>query len=109
MHLSTIGHAISEDGINFENHNQLIKPEYDWEAFGCEDPRVTKLDNKYFIFYTALSAHPFSAKSIKIGVAITKDFKTGFLIQRCIFAAELSFRSGCGITQCHTDPRCQHA
>ncbi len=76
MHLSSIGHTISKDGINFEKRQQLIKPEYDWEIFGCEDPRVTKLKDEYFIFYTALSKYPFSAEGIKIGVAITKDFKT---------------------------------
>ncbi|MCK4265091.1 hypothetical protein KAW80_01905 [Candidatus Babeliales bacterium] len=76
MHLSSIGHALSTDGINFRERRQLIKPEYDWEKFGCEDPRVTKLEGEYFIFYTALSTYPFSAKGIKIGVAITKDFKT---------------------------------
>ena len=75
-HLSTIGHAVSNDGINFEERKQLIKPEYDWEAFGCEDPRITKLEGEYFIFYTALSTYPFSAEGIRIGVAITKDFKT---------------------------------
>lgn len=75
MSVSTIGHAVSGDGIHFEKREQFIKPEYDWESFGCEDPRITKLGDKYFIFYTALSGYPFSAENIKIGVAITKDFK----------------------------------
>ena len=75
MELSTIGHAYSRDGLNFKNHRQLIVPEHDWEKFGCEDPRVIKMGNKYFIFYTALSDYPFSAEGIKVGVAITKDFK----------------------------------
>ncbi len=75
LELSTIGHAISADGISFTGREQLIKPEYDWERFGCEDPRITKLGDKYFIFYTALSNYPFSADGIKIAVAVTKDFK----------------------------------
>ena len=54
---------------------QLIKPEYDWEKFGCEDPRITKFGDKYFIFYTALSRYPFSADGIKVALVITKDFK----------------------------------
>ncbi len=73
--LSTIGYAESPDGIHFKNRKQLIKPEYDWEKYGCEDPRVTKFNGRYFIFYTALSAYPFRAEGIKIGLAITKDFK----------------------------------
>jgi predicted GH43/DUF377 family glycosyl hydrolase len=73
MSVSTIGHAESSDGLHFKNRKQLIKPEQDWEKFGCEDPRITKLEDNYYIFYTALSSHPFSAQNIKVGVAITKD------------------------------------
>ncbi|MCX6803936.1 MAG: hypothetical protein NTY48_05200, partial [Candidatus Diapherotrites archaeon] len=73
--VSTIGLAESTDGINFKNHRQLISPEFEWEKYGCEDPRVTKFNKKYYIFYTALSTFPFSAQGIKVGVAVTKDFK----------------------------------
>jgi predicted GH43/DUF377 family glycosyl hydrolase len=76
LRVSTIGHAESKDGRYFEKRSQLIAPEHDWEKFGCEDPRVTKIDDLYFIFYTALSVFPFSAEGIKIAVATTKDFKT---------------------------------
>ena len=72
--LSTIGYALSNDGIHFTNRRQFIKPEYDWEQFGCEDPRVTKMDGKFYIFYTALAAFPFRAPGIKVGVVITRDF-----------------------------------
>jgi len=48
----------------------------DWDKYGCEDPRVTKMDGKYYIFYTALSRYPFTADGIKVGVAVTRDFKT---------------------------------
>lgn len=75
MKLSTIGHALSRDGVNFSSHRLLIKPEYDWEIYGCEDPRVTYLDDKYYIFYTALSSYPFTPPGIRIGVAVTSDFK----------------------------------
>ncbi len=73
--LSTIGYAVSADGIHFKNRRQFIKPEYDWEKFGCEDPRVSRINGKFYIFYTALSTFPFCAPCIKVGVAITKDFK----------------------------------
>ena len=75
MNLATIGLAESKDGINFTNRRLLIEPVYDWEKFGCEDPRVTKINNRYFIFYTALSDYPHTPEGIKIGLAITKDFK----------------------------------
>lgn len=76
LSVSSIGYAESKDGIHFTNRRQLIKPEQPWERFGCEDPRITKLGDKYYIFYTALSFYPFSAPGIKIGLAITKDFQT---------------------------------
>jgi predicted GH43/DUF377 family glycosyl hydrolase len=75
MQLSTIGHALSTDGIYWDYHRQFIKPEYGWEKFGCEDPRVTKVGGKFYIFYTALSAYPFRADGIKVGLAITRDFR----------------------------------
>ncbi len=75
VRISSIGYALSLDGIHFSHRRQFIKPEYDWERFGCEDPRVTKLGGKFYIFYTALSACPFCADGIKIGLAITEDFR----------------------------------
>lgn len=75
LRVSTIGYAQSEDGHHFEDRRQLVVPEHDWEKFGCEDPRVTKIGDKYYIFYTALSTFPFGPEGIKVAVAVTKDFK----------------------------------
>ena len=72
---SDIGIAQSHDGHYFFNRKRFIVPEEDWERFGCEDPRVTKLNDKYYIFYTALSKYPFRAEGIKVGLAISKDLK----------------------------------
>ncbi len=73
--LSTIGHAKSTDGIHFHEYEQFITPQEQWERFGCEDPRVTKFGDKYYIFYTALSTFPFSPPGITVGLAISKDLK----------------------------------
>lgn len=75
MPLSTIGISSSKDGVRFGRHRQLIVPEQYWEKFGCEDPRVTKLEGNFFIFYTALSTYPFTPDGIKIGVALSKDLR----------------------------------
>lgn len=75
MHISSIGYAVSADGLHFNHRRQLMRPEFEWEQFGCEDPRITKLGKKFYIFYTALSVFPFSPQGIKIGVGITRDFK----------------------------------
>jgi len=76
LHLSTIGTAHSQDGKKLINRHQLIIPEKLWEKFGCEDPRVTKIEGQYVIFYTALSAFPPDVHSIKIAVALSNDLKT---------------------------------
>lgn len=73
--VSDIGIAESKDGVNFYNRKRFIAPEYEWEKIGCEDPRVTKLNNKYYIFYTALSSWPPRAENIKVGMAISKDLE----------------------------------
>ena len=75
LRVSSIGLAESKDGIHFKKRRQFILPEEDWDRYGCEDPRVTKLGDKYYIFYTALSRFPLSPEGIRVGVAITKDFK----------------------------------
>ena len=75
MSMSSIGYATSTDGVHFEDRRQLIKPDHRWEQFGCEDPRITKLGDKYYIFYTALSTYPFGANGIRVGLAMTRDFK----------------------------------
>ncbi len=76
IELSTIGVATSQDGVIFTDRYQLIKPEYDWEKYGCEDPRISKIDDDFFIFYTALSDSPPGPNSIKVAVALSKDCKT---------------------------------
>lgn len=72
---STIGHVVFKDGLHPTDRRQLIFPEYEWEKYGCEDPRVTKLGDTYYIFYTALSTYPLGRDGIKLAVATTKDFK----------------------------------
>lgn len=74
MRVSSIGHAFSGDGLHFDNRTQFIVPEYEWEMYGCEDPRVVFIDGAYVIFYTAISTNPPSQDGIRVGVAITKDF-----------------------------------
>lgn len=73
IQVSSIGYAQSVDGINFTNHRQLIQPSEEWEKYGCEDPRMTKVGDTFFIFYTALSEYPFNKNGIKVAVATTKD------------------------------------
>jgi len=72
---STVGYARSDDGIHFGARRQLIAPEHAWERFGCEDPRITRVDGRYYVFYPALSAFPFQADGIRVGVAVSDDLE----------------------------------
>lgn len=71
--VSVIGHAVTADGIHFRDRKPFITPTEEWERFGCEDPRATKLGSTYYIFYTALSTYPFSAEGIHVALAMSKN------------------------------------
>ncbi|MDA1316767.1 MAG: hypothetical protein O3B87_01940 [bacterium] len=76
LRMSTIGKATSKDGITFNSRELFIKPEHAWEQYGCEDPRVVRLDETYYIFYTALGNYPPNERGIKVGVALSSDLKS---------------------------------
>ncbi|MDO8566826.1 MAG: hypothetical protein Q7R58_01590 [bacterium] len=68
--LSSIGTAFAEDGVHFSSRQQVIVPEESWDAFGCEDPRVTFFEGRWYCFYTALGGYPFGPDNIKVALAI---------------------------------------
>ena len=76
IHPSVIGKATSVDGNHFFETKKFITPIETWEKYGCEDPRVTFFEGKYYIFYTALSHVPFSADGIKVACAVSSDLET---------------------------------
>lgn len=82
--MSVIARAVSDNSVGgksgharFERSPRkvLIKPDADFDRFGCEDPRVTKIDDTFYIFYTALGGYPFSADNIKVAVALSPDLQ----------------------------------
>ncbi|HEC30638.1 MAG TPA: glycosidase [Candidatus Yonathbacteria bacterium] len=56
-YVSRIGLATSTDGINFERQSEvpIIEPAEDYDKWACEDPRITKVDDIFYITYVALS------------------------------------------------------
>lgn len=73
---SIIGLAESEDGFSFR-----VRPEpfltpaeqgvfAEYEAFGIEDPRITRLEGEFVIAYSAYSRH-----GVRIALARTRDFE----------------------------------
>ena len=75
LRMSSIGHATSVNGIDFEKKGLVLRPEVSWDRFGCEDPRVTVMDGKIFVFYTAIGAYPFVPDHIRVGVAVFTDLE----------------------------------
>ncbi len=72
---SIIGLARSRDGFKFvADPKPFVTPARDgpfaeYEAFGVEDPRVTKVDDDYLITYSA-----YSRNGVRIALAKTSDF-----------------------------------
>ncbi len=64
--------ARSKDGIHFKISNRpVIKPSVDYEIYGVEDPRIIRIDENYYITYTAVSDNGFC-----VALASTRDFET---------------------------------
>ncbi len=52
-----LGLAVSRDGVNFTlEPTPVLVPEHSYEALGCEDPRVVRLDNRYVLTYVGKRA-----------------------------------------------------
>lgn len=70
--LSHLRRAFSTDGIHFQiDDKPWIFPQGLMESWGVEDPRITQIENTYFITYTAVSPH-----GVSVGLIETKDFET---------------------------------
>lgn len=52
--VSSIGYAVSTDGIHFARFDRpVLTGVGDQEAWGVEDPRITKIGDTYYMLYTA--------------------------------------------------------
>ncbi len=76
--ISYIGYAEGKNGKDFvAKEKPFISPDTDYDRYGCEDPRITKFGDTFYITYTAIDG-PLEDKSkrpnIRIALATTKDF-----------------------------------
>ena len=87
--ISRFGLAKSKDGYNFIKQSEFPVFESDpadlYERLGCEDPRITKIDDTYYITYTATSVHQATYPKekfatsmlpwrVRVSLLSTKDF-----------------------------------
>jgi len=55
-YISRLGHAFSRDGTKFkQNDKPVFSPMEEYERWACEDPRITEINNTFYITYVALS------------------------------------------------------
>ena len=79
--LTDIGVAYSDDGINWEVVSKPIyKPQEDSEIINrVYDPRITVLDDKYYIYFAVDTDH-----GVRGGLAETEDFKDFTMISMSV-------------------------
>ncbi len=88
---SVFGLARSKDGYNFEIHPEPVFQKAESGMFknpenkGVEDPRVTKIGDTYYIFYSCFATYGF-----QIGLAKTKDFIN---IERVALTTAIDYRN----------------
>jgi predicted GH43/DUF377 family glycosyl hydrolase len=74
VYLTSLSHlrtARSRDGIHFTiDETPSMFPEGPLETWGIEDPRITEIDGRYFLTYSAVSD-----KGVAVGLAVTDDFR----------------------------------
>ena len=89
--ISRLGLCIlKNDGVTIEKRYSypVLKPEEWHEPAGCEDPRITEINGKYYLLYTAYLGHKapplYEEERMNIAMASTTDFfhweKNGLLL-----------------------------
>ncbi len=68
---STIGYAqIKDSKVIYRSNSPVLEPEYKYEKHGVEDPRITFIDGKYFMFYTG-----YDGKNAVVAYAVSNDLR----------------------------------
>jgi predicted GH43/DUF377 family glycosyl hydrolase len=86
--VSRLGYAVSSDGyhIDYRHDSPIFSPVHHFETFGCEDPRITKIDDRFYMCYTAFGRvqrwHELGGKMRLAQVGITSIPVSRFLGQK---------------------------
>jgi predicted GH43/DUF377 family glycosyl hydrolase len=72
-YISSIGYAKLDvqGNILYDSNEKVIYPTLPEEVKGCEDPRIVRFEESYYIFYTA-----YDGETARVAVARTDDFKS---------------------------------
>lgn len=72
--VSSIGYAVSADGINFEREPEpIFVGEGLQEAWGVEDPRISRIGNTFYMLYTAFGGRDWDDH--RIAMACSRDMR----------------------------------
>ncbi|MFB5599273.1 MAG: glycosidase [Nitrososphaeraceae archaeon] len=75
-YISRVGYAFSIDGYHFERKDEpVIDISENYEKFGIEDPRITRIGEDIFITYVVLSDYFKNKPRVSSALATTKNFK----------------------------------
>jgi predicted GH43/DUF377 family glycosyl hydrolase len=70
--VSVLGLAWSDDGFSFATEpDPVLVPEHPWERYGCEDPRVVRIEGTYYLTYTGWDRH-----AARLCLARSDDLRT---------------------------------
>ena len=68
-YVSHIGYAVSEDGLSWSRLDRpVFSPGDEWETRGVEDPRITHLEGRFYMTYTA-----YSPQGIRTSLAVSDN------------------------------------
>lgn len=75
--VSRWGMCTSKDGLKMDTRTELplVSPNKGYEAYGMEDPRVTKIGDTYYIAYCA-----YSERGPRLALMSTKSFKDEYQV-----------------------------
>lgn len=106
--ISRLGLAVSKDGINFQRFDHPAidtQPADTDERLGIEDPRVTKIDDTYYIVHTAAAYHRVGTTSdisgvmdhipwrVRVAMHSTRDFKR--YVHHDVILPDVPAKNGC--------------
>jgi predicted GH43/DUF377 family glycosyl hydrolase len=68
---SSIGHCIFDGPVEIKERfdRPVLFPEHEYESKGLEDPRIVKLDDQYYVTYSA-----YDSINVRGAIAVTCDF-----------------------------------
>jgi predicted GH43/DUF377 family glycosyl hydrolase len=74
--VSRLGYASSSDGYHIDERlpNPVFQPINSQEQYGCEDPRISLLDGRYYMCYTAYGSRNLGIHQVSITSIHTNNF-----------------------------------